>query len=73
MVHLPYGGSVEVDVGKTGVEGKWRGWWIDPRTGGREVCERGEGGRKVFKAPSEGSLGDDWLLLIEKDVWPPIQ
>lgn len=72
MVHLPYGGSVEIDLnealddGEGGEGGKYRGWWIDPKTGGREIFEEGEiKGKKEFKSPSEGSLKTDWLLYIE--------
>jgi hypothetical protein len=74
MVHLPYGGDIEIDIKKGGVEGQWRAWWISPRDGGREVFERGEGvGGKTFNAPSGGSLDEDWLLLVEEDVWPPLK
>lgn len=72
MVHLPYGGEVEVHLGLAGfTERKWRAWWIDPRCGGREVGVKGGGGdAKAFKSPTSGSLDDDWLLLIEEDKWP---
>ena len=71
MVHLPLGGEVQVSMSKGGLgDHKWRAWWIDPRTGGREVFESGERvTEKSFKAPSSGDGDDDWLLLVEEDKW----
>ncbi|KAK8843944.1 hypothetical protein IAR55_006736 [Kwoniella newhampshirensis] len=75
MVHLPYGGGVTIDLTKAGFGEKksWRAWWIDPRTGGREVFMRDAGGgvTQTFQAPSGGDQDDDWLLLVEEDIWPP--
>jgi hypothetical protein len=75
MVYLPYGGSVEVDLSKAlPDQAQWRAWWINPRTGARESFEKGEEpkGVRSFKSPTQGSLGDDWLLLVETStrVWP---
>lgn len=68
MVHLPYGGSVEVDMKK--VEGAWRAWWVDPRSGGKSLIERGDSHEnKTFKSPTEGEQDGDWILLVEKDTW----
>jgi hypothetical protein len=68
MVHLPYGGGVDVDIGAA-LSGstEYRAWWIDPRTGGREIFEEGKvrSGAKHFHAPPEGAQEDDWLLYIE--------
>lgn len=70
-VHLPYGGQVEIDLEKAKISTKWRAWWINPKTGGREVFKRGEGGGQLkVEAPSGGTLDDDWLLLVEDDVGP---
>jgi hypothetical protein len=74
-VHLPYGGTVRVDLDKAlgsgGREG-YRAWWVNPKNGGRASMNRGEKtvieqGKGVieFKSPSEGSLKDDWVLLLE--------
>ncbi|KAL7418647.1 hypothetical protein Q5752_007106 [Cryptotrichosporon argae] len=67
MVHLPYGGDVTVDL--TSIDGAWRAWWVDPRSGGRTLLERGQGVDKSFRSPTEGEQDGDWLLLVEKDVW----
>ncbi|ORY25529.1 hypothetical protein BCR39DRAFT_543890 [Naematelia encephala] len=63
MVHLPFGGPVELDLGKA-LPGKtsWRGWWWDPRIGSRETFGLGvTPGSKTFTAPDE----QDWLLYLE--------
>jgi hypothetical protein len=72
MVHLPHGGSVEVDLQKalpgseTAVGKEYRAWWVDPRTGGKETLGKGKSdgpikGRKKFTAKDN----EDWLLLLE--------
>jgi hypothetical protein len=69
MVHLPYGGKVVVDATKALAQtggGKYRAWWVDPRTGGKTVVGTGAAARDiesevVFIAPD----GADWLLLLE--------
>ncbi|ORY24577.1 hypothetical protein BCR39DRAFT_320021 [Naematelia encephala] len=71
MVHLPYGGTVDVDISKALPDLKdgkgWRGWWIDPKSGGRSTFGIGEEtGAKSFEAPSGGSLECDWILLLEE-------
>ncbi|KAL7418636.1 hypothetical protein Q5752_007094 [Cryptotrichosporon argae] len=68
IVHLPYGGDVEVDL--KGVKGShgWRAWWIEPKSGGREIFATGDDDKRAFAAPSGGSLDDDWLLLVEAVV-----
>jgi hypothetical protein len=75
MVHLPYGGDVEVDLAKSlPNQTKWRAWWVDPRIGSREQFQEGDvlSGKETFKSPSSGSLEDDWLLLLETGsrIWP---
>lgn len=67
MIQLPHGGGVEVDFSRAlPGGGRWRAWWVDPRTGGREVFESGtERGTKRLVAPSECEGDDDWLLLLE--------
>lgn len=75
MVHLPYGGELEVDVMKAlklnSATGKaWKGWWVDPRTGAKELFASGsntsgEAGKTLrASSPSQGSKKDDWLLLL---------
>lgn len=67
MVHLPYGGKVEVDLEKALMGAyKYRAWWVDPRVGGREVIGTGSAvnetsSRATFDAPDD----TDWLLLFE--------
>lgn len=68
-MHLPYGGEVEVDLAKAlqGHGGKgWKGWWVDPRTGARQLFAKGPADQTTLKAesPAEGSNKDDWLLLL---------
>lgn len=78
MVHLPYGGEVTVDLEKALPGGKrWNAWWINPRDGGRlPPFDKGDlaTGEKMFKAPSGGSISDDWLLYVDlisaTDPWP---
>lgn len=68
MVHLPYGGTVEVDLKRALPFGQpWRAWWVDTKCGAKSVFARGnvEDGSKVFTAPTGGSKEDDWLLLLE--------
>lgn len=73
-VHLPYGGKVEVNVGTAlGRDVReWRSWWINPRTGGRNLGDDEDKGGEVvsFTAPSGGSLENDWILLVTAGVWP---
>ena len=70
LIHLPYGGSVEIDVkkGLSDFVGPWNAWWIDPRSGGRHIFlqETSLSTPVVLRAPTGGSLRDDWLLLIER-------
>lgn len=71
LVHLPYGGEVEIDLVKAlGEEGKtYRSWWVSPASGGREVLDNGSKtvtkGSKTFTSPTEGALDKDWVLLLE--------
>lgn len=67
MVHLPYGGTVEVDLAKTGQEGAWGSWWVDTKCGARSSCSRGDttAELQVFTSPTEGSKNEDWLLVLE--------
>jgi hypothetical protein len=41
MVHLPYGGGVDFDIGAA-LPGstEYRARWMDPRTGGREISRK---------------------------------
>lgn len=69
MVHLPHGGTVNIDVsGALGAKKRgWKSWWIDPRTGGREVneSERQNSVQADFTAPRGLGNNEDWLLLLE--------
>lgn len=68
MVHLPYGGEVTIDIGKAlpGKVGAWRAWWVDTKCGAKELDQSGKGQHvEKFVSPSEGTLKDDWLLLVE--------
>ncbi|BEI82007.1 hypothetical protein CcaverHIS002_0211670 [Cutaneotrichosporon cavernicola] len=71
-VHLPYGGTVQVDLALAIPSAKgWKAWWVDPRCGGREVFETGNNlGVRAFSAPSAGTLSDDWILLLSVDPYP---
>lgn len=69
MVHLPLGGSVDVDVGRA-LPGStsYRAWWVDPRIGSkvlaaREVEVDGET-TTLFEAPSGGDIEHDWILYL---------
>jgi hypothetical protein len=69
MVHLPYGGTVNVDIDRA-IQGEtYRAWWVCPSTGGKASLNKGEKqtarGAQEFTSPSEGSLEDDWVLLLE--------
>ncbi len=68
MVHLPYGGVVDVNVEKALKVGRYRAWWIDPRIGAKEVIGTGAAvnvndtsAKTTFDSPD----GKDWLLLLE--------
>jgi hypothetical protein len=70
MVHLPYGGEIEIDTGKALRGGpSYRAWWVSPASGGKEVIDNGNKheavGPRTFKSPTEGSLDKDWVLLLE--------
>jgi hypothetical protein len=71
MVHLPHGGTVTVDLARafSPSEGRFRSWWLDPRTGAKTVRESGYRaditGEASFTSPSEGSIEQDWVLLLE--------
>lgn len=69
LVHLPYGGSISIDLAKAlpGNEPSiWRAWWVDTKCGARELCGSGNQ-RGIFKATTttSGTLKDDCLLLVE--------
>jgi hypothetical protein len=69
LVHLPYGGDVEVDLEKALKGQTYRAWWINPASIGREVLDNGVKvaikGARVFHSPTEGALDRDWILLLE--------
>jgi hypothetical protein len=69
MVHLPYGGGVDFDIGAA-LPGstEYRARWMDPRTGGREIFEEGKvrSGAKHFQAPREGAQEDDWRYTSKR-------
>lgn len=73
LVHLPYGGAVEIDVSMALSHSKsatFRVWWVDPRSGGKTPAERGTrlslpATVREFISPTSGSLDTDWVLLLE--------
>jgi hypothetical protein len=69
LVHLPYGGEVEVDLEKALTGGTYRAWWVSPASGGREVLDNGAKtavkGSRLFTSPTRGDLKKDWILLLE--------
>lgn len=68
-VHLPHGGEVEVRLDKEVLPGKWRAWWMNPKTGAKEVFDRGSGEATLkVRSPTEGSIDEDWILFIDRDV-----
>lgn len=70
-VHLPHGGEVEVQLDEDTLTSAWRGVWLDPKTGAREVFKRGTGaGTLKAQSPTSGSLDTDWILLVERDLLP---
>ena len=69
LVHLPYGGEVDIDL-KLALSGlRYRAWWVDPASGGREVLDEGSKseikGSRVFQTPTAGDLDKDWVLMLE--------
>lgn len=68
-VHLPHGGGVEVRLDKAIVSDRWRAAWIDPRTGACETFKRESAGGETLRArsPTEGSIDQDWILLVQRD------
>lgn len=71
MIHLPYGGTVEVDLTRaldSSPKG-YRAWWVDPKTGGKASLDKGAVAvaepKRSFTSPSEGSIVNDWVLLLE--------
>jgi len=69
-VHLPHGGEVTVRLDNEILSDKWRASWLDPKTGAREVFKRGSGGEETLtvRSPTEGSIDNDWILLVQKDT-----
>lgn len=68
-VHLPHGGEVEVRLDQEVLPGQWRAWWMNPKSGAKEVFERGSGqGRLKARSPTEGSIDEDWILYIDRDI-----
>jgi hypothetical protein len=67
-VHLPHGGDVEARLDKETLPGKWRAWWMNPKTGSKEVFQRG-GGEESLKvtSPTQGSIDNDWILYVDRD------
>lgn len=77
MVHLPYGGTVTVDLAKALPRvGGWNAWWINPRDGSRLSPFTSDDHREQqsFTSPTEGDLRNDWLLYIDQPSampeWP---
>jgi hypothetical protein len=68
MVHLPFGGSVVIDVSLAIPGGStFRAWWIDPRVGSKVIALHTESvtASREFTAPTGGSIENDWLLYVE--------
>ncbi len=73
LVHLPYGGEVDVDISNAlsnSPTSTYRAWWVDPRSGGKATLDKGEKksiaeGVRRFVSPTAGSLATDWVLLLE--------
>lgn len=68
MVHLPFGGPIRIDVRRAlSGDRAWRAWWIDPRTGGREVFHSDSSldVTPLFAAPDAKDQESDWLLYLE--------
>jgi hypothetical protein len=69
MVHLPFGGSVTINLVLALPDAvEFRAWWIDPRVGSKVIGVHKEpvAASRNFIAPSEGSINDDWLLYLER-------
>lgn len=69
-VHLPRGGEVQVRLDRTVLGDKWRALWLDPKTGAREVFDSGTAETLTARSPTGGSIDEDWILLVERDVIP---
>lgn len=68
-VHLPHGGNVEVRLDKETLPARWRAWWMNPKTGSKEVFQRGDGGESLkVTSPTQGSIDNDWILYIDRDA-----
>lgn len=73
MIHLPYGGTVTVDLSAALSQGAsgYRAWWVDPKTGGKASLDKGavqnveNETKRDFVSPSEGRIDTDWVLLLE--------
>lgn len=67
-VHLPHGGQVELRLDPATFSDQWRASWLDPKTGAREVFRRASGELSLtITSPTEGSIDNDWILLVERD------
>lgn len=70
MVHLPHGGTINLNLTKAlpvGTNEGWKAWWIDPRTGGRECFQTSKepASQVSFTAPAAHGEDSDWLLFVE--------
>ena len=67
-VHLPHGGDVEVSLDKETLPAKWRAWWMIPKTGSKEVFQKGDGGESLkVSSPTQGSIDTDCILYVDRD------
>lgn len=68
-VHLPHGGEVEVRLDEKVLPDKWRAWWMNPKSGSKEVFERGSGSHSLkARSSTEGSIDQDWILYVDRDA-----
>jgi hypothetical protein len=69
MIHLPYGGIVEVNIEKAlSRSTDFQAWWINPRDGSKHALEpeRRHTPHREFESPSCGTMEQDWILYIEQ-------
>jgi hypothetical protein len=67
-VHLPHGGEVNVRLDKDVLPGQWRAWWMNPKSGSKEVFERGSDQSSLTAcSPTQGSIDEDWILFVDRD------
>jgi hypothetical protein len=68
LVYLPTGGAVTINMSKISGPGV-RASWFDPRTGTyTAIGDYAHRGTQVFDAPGATTLGNDWVLVLDRQA-----